>query len=233
VFSKKLDVGLSGAYGDGTGRFASAQLADATVRPDGTLSLIHNASWLGSLEWHVNPKLDIYGYVGGEYAARTAYTGYQSVKVAITPAISGCGNGANVPGQPACGGGAPPGTIQYPVPAQTTTTISTTGIGGYGSPFANNSGCSTETLPTGTSAPGGGGTCAGDTRYIGEGTLGFWHKLYQGEKGRVQWGITYSYFYRNAWSGNNSNPSITPQPRSVSPHAVDNMVWTSFRYYLP
>jgi hypothetical protein len=230
VFSKKLDVGLSGAYGDGTGRFGSAQLADATVRPDGTLSLIHNASWLGSLEWHATPKLDIFGYVGGEYAARTAYTGYQSVKITTTPAIPGCGNGANVPGQPACGGGAPPGTIQYPVPAQTTTTISTTGIGGYGSPFANNTGCSTETLPTGTSAPGAGGTCAGDTRYIGEGTLGFWHKLYQGEKGRVQWGITYSYFFRNSWSGVAGSGATAV---SSSPHAVDNMVWTSFRYYIP
>jgi hypothetical protein len=233
IFAKKLDVGLSGSYGDGTGRFASAQLADATFRPDGTVSLIHAASWLGSLEWHVNPKLDIYGYVGGEYAARTAYTGYQSVKVTVTPAIPGCGNGAVVPGQPDCGGGAPPGTIQYPVPALTTTSISTTGIGGYGSPFANNSGCSTESLPGGTSAPGAGGTCAGDIRYIGEGTLGFWHKIYQGEKGRVQWGVQYSYFYKTGWSGNNSNPTVTPQPAAVSPHAVDNMVWTSFRYYLP
>jgi hypothetical protein len=233
VFKKKLDVGLSGSYGDGTGRFASAQLADATFRPDGTLSLIHAASWLGSLEWHVNPKFDIYGYVGGEYAARTAYTGYQSVKVTITPAIPGCGNGAVVPGQPNCGGGAPPGTIQYPVPAQSTTSINTSVIGGYGSPFANNSGCSTESLPAGTSAPGAGGSCAGDIRYIGEGTLGFWHKLYQGEKGRVQWGIQYSYFYKTGWSGNNSNPTVTPQPAGVSPHAVDNMVWTSFRFYLP
>ncbi len=230
VFAKKVDVGLSGAFGDGTGRFASAQLSDATVRPDGTLSLIHNSSWLGSLEWHVTPKFDIYGYVGGEYAARTAYTGYQSVKVTTTPAIPGCGNGVNVPGQPDCGGGAPPGTIQYPVPAQSTTSISTTGIGGYGSPFANNSGCSTESLPTGTSAPGAGGTCAGDTRYISEATLGFWHKIYQGEKGRVQWGIQYSYFYRNSWSGVAGSGASAV---SSSPHAVDNMVWTSFRFYLP
>lgn len=230
VFSKKLDVGLSGGYGDGTGRFTSAQLADATVRPDGTISLIHNGSWLGSLEWHVTPKFDIYGYVGGEYAARTAYTGYQSVKVTTTPAIPGCGNGAVVTGQPACGGGAPPGTIQYPVPAQSTTSISTSGIGGYGSPFANNSGCSTESLPTGTSAPGAGGTCAGDTRYIGEATLGFWHKMYQGEKGRVQWGLQYSYFYRNSWSGVAGSGASAV---SSSPHAVDNMVWTAFRYYLP
>ena len=221
VFEKKLDVGLKGFYGDGTGRYGSAQLADATLRPDGTMALIHGAHFIGRLEWHVTPKLDVYGYFGGEYAARTAYTGYQSVKVTVTPAIPGCGG---VGQQPCPGGGTQPN-----YPALTATSISLSGIGGYGSPYANNSGCSTETLPSGTGAPGGGGSCAGDTRFIGEGTIGFWHKLYAGEKGRVQWGMQYSYFYRNGWSGSNGVTGTT----SVSPHAVDNMVWTSFRYYLP
>jgi hypothetical protein len=221
TLGKKLDVGLKALVGDGAGRFGSAQLADATARPDGTLALIHNAQWLGSLEWHVTPKIDIYGYVGGEYAGRTAYVGYNSVKVTVTPAIPGCG----AVGQPVCPGGG----VQPSYPAVTTTTIATNGIGGYGSPYANNTGCSTESLPSGNSAPGAGGTCAGDTRYIGEGTLGFWHKLYQGDKGRMQWGLQYSYFYRNTWSGKNGLAGTV----SVSPHAVDNMVWTSFRYYLP
>ena len=119
-------------------------------------------------------------------------------------------------------------SIIYPE-TQTRWATSNTGFGGYGSPFANNTGCSTETPPGGTSAPSGGGTCAGDARYISEATLGFWHKIYQGEKGRVQWGIQYSYFYKNTWSGKNGLAGTT----SISPHAVDNMVWTSFRYYLP
>ena len=212
---KKFDVGLSGAYGDGTGRFYSAQLADSTMRPDGSITMIHNASWLGSLEWHLTPKWDLYGYVGGEYAARAAYTGYQSVT----------GSTTTIPVTLTSTGGA---SIVYPE-TQTKWTTSTSGIGGYGSPYANNSGCSTENAPGGTSAPSGGGTCAGDTRYISEATIGFWNKLYQGEKGRVQWGIQYSYFYRNTWSGKNGLAGTT----SVSPHAVDNMVWTSFRYYLP
>jgi hypothetical protein len=106
-----------------------------------------------------------------------------------------------------------------------------TAAGGYGGPTANNSGCSTELPPAGNSAPSGGANCAGDTRYIGEGTLGFWHKIYQGEKGRVQWGVQYSYFYRNSWSGV-FTPATGPKV-SGQPHAVDNMVWTSFRYYLP
>src|SRR5207248_3131555 len=96
-------------------------------------------------------------------------------------------------------------------------------FGGYGHVSANNSGCSTETAPTGSFTPGGGGTCAGDTRFIQEGTLGFWHKFYQGPKGGMRWGLAYSYITRTAWSGAASN----------TPKAVDNMVWTSFRYYLP
>jgi hypothetical protein len=221
LFSKKLDVGLSGAYGDGTGRYQAAQLQDATIRPNGTVALIHNSSWLASLEWHLGPKWDIYGYVGGEYAARTAYSGYQSVALAQ----------ATIPvtltGTPA---GGTPVSIIYPE-TQTTWTVKSTGIGGYGSKLATNTGCSTELAPGGTSAPSTGANCAGDTRYISEATIGFWNKIYQGEKGRVQWGIQYSYFYKNTWSG--SGGTLPTGIHSISPHAVDNMVWTSFRYYLP
>jgi hypothetical protein len=101
--------------------------------------------------------------------------------------------------------------------------------GGYGSPRANNSGCSTEVLPTGTSVPGTGGTCAGDIRNILEGSVGFWHKVYQGPKGGIRWGIQYSYLTKSGWSGNNNIPTAV----GISPKAVDNMVLTSFRYYLP
>jgi hypothetical protein len=215
----KVDVGLKVFYGDGIGRYSSAQLPEFTLRPDGTMSLIHGGSWLGRIEWHVTPKLDLYGYLGGEYAARDAFAGYQSVKVTTTAAIPGCGA---LNQQPCPGGG-----IQPSYPALTTTSISLTGIGGYGNPLANNTGCSTETLPSATGTPGTGGTCAGDTRYIMEGTIGFWHKFYQGEKGKVQWGIQYSYLERTGWSGSNNTAT------AVGPHAVNNMVFTSFRYYLP
>ena len=211
LFAKKLDASIKGVYGTGIGRFGSAQLADVTARPDGTLATIHNAQWLGKLEWHVSPKFDLYGYLGGEYASRAAYTGYSSVKIVTTPAI--------------------PATSTSPaIPATTTYTTATNGIGGYGSGLANNTGCSTEVVPTGTGTPGTGGTCAGDIRYIGEGTLGFWHKFYQGEKGRVQWGIQYSYLYKVGWSGSGGVAAGAP---AIAPKAVDNMVETSFRYYLP
>ena len=210
LFKKKLDFALQGVAGDGVGRYGSAQLADLTFRPDGTQSLIHTVHGLAELEYHPNSKLDIYAYFGTEYADRAAYVGYTSISVSKTPGI-------------------PAMLSPLAIPATTTTTIKLNQIGGYGSPFANNSGCSTENPPANHLTPSGGGTCAGDTRAISEGTLGFWHKIYQGSGGGLRWGIQYSYFTRSGWSGNNNKPTAV----GVSPKAVDNMIWTSFRYYIP
>jgi hypothetical protein len=195
LFAKKLDFGVKGVYGDGIGRFGSSQLADATARPDGTLAPIRSGHGLGILEFHPSPKLDIYAYGGAEYAARAAYTGYESVRMTAT-----------------------------------TVTRSNNGIGGYGNPAANNSGCSTENPPATQLLPSAGGTCAGDARIVIEGTLGFWHKLYQGPKGGFRWGMTYSYLTRTGWSGSGG---LAAGSAGIEPKAVNNMVFTSFRYYLP
>ena len=223
LFNKKIDLGAKAVGGDGIGRFGTAQLADLTFRPNGTASLIRTAHGLARAEWHPTPKLDIYAYYGLEYAWRAAYTGYETITNTVTPAI--------------------PATATSPaIPATTTTKITTTGIGGYGSPFANNSGCSTEGVPGVTTLGGGtaanqltpgSGTCAGDPRIVSEFTLGFWHKLYQGPKGGLRWGLQYSYDYKIGWSGNNTSPTAAIQPAGVGPKAVDNMIWTSFRYYIP
>jgi hypothetical protein len=209
LIPKKLDIGLKVVAGDGIGRFGSAQIPDVTARPFGTLAPIRTGHALAKVEFHPNSKLDFYAYVGDEYGARTAYKGYSSVRL-TTNTLTGPAFGA-------------------PVTTTTTVTTSTGGIGGYGSPFANNSGCSTEVDPTNQNTPGTGGTCAGDTRNIIEGTIGFWHRFYQGPKGRIQWGMQYAYFTKSAWSGNNNVPGAF----TIDPKAVDNMVWTSFRYYLP
>jgi hypothetical protein len=60
--------------GQGVGRYGSAQLADATLRPDETLEPIRNYHGLLSIETHPTPKLDVFAYYGGEYAQRTVYT---------------------------------------------------------------------------------------------------------------------------------------------------------------
>ncbi len=209
LFSKKLELGLKAVGGDGIGRYGSAQLADLTFRSNGTEALIRTAHGIGELEFHPTPMLDIYAYFGGEYAWRDPYGGFTSIAVLKTPAIPATANVAAIP-------------------ATVTTTIKQNQIGGYGSPFANNTGCSTENPPSNQLTPSGGGTCAGDTRFIMEGTLGFWHKIYQGPKGGLRWGIQYSYFSRNGWSGNNNGAAP-----GTSPRAVDNVVLTSFRYYIP
>jgi hypothetical protein len=95
---------------------------------------------------------------------------------------------------------------------------------GYGSPLFNNSGCNTEKIPGATSgyAPGALSNCTGDVRWIGEGTVGFWQRIYKGPKGALQWGPQYAYVIKTTWSG------VGGQPQ-----ANDNMFFTSFRYYLP
>jgi hypothetical protein len=211
LFAKKVDFGVKGVAGDGIGRYGSAQLADLTFRPDGTQALIRTAHGLVRVEVHPSPKLDLYAYYGGEYAWRAGYTGYMTDAITTSQTVTPCTAGA-----PGCPTGDQITTV-------TTHKTSNTGIGGYGSPFANNSGCSTENASAGSSTPSGGGTCAGDIRLITQGTLGFWLKMYQGPKGGVRWGIQYSYLTKSGWSG----------ASSISPKAVDNMVLTSFRYYLP
>ncbi len=211
LFNKKVDLGVKGLAGDGVGRYNGAQLVDATARPDGSLALIRTAGGLARLEFHPTPKIDVYAYYGLEYAWRAGYAGYDAVTITKTPAI--------------------PGTATSPaIPATTTTKITTNGIGGYGNFAANNTGCATEGVPTNDFNPSAGANCAGDIRIIQEATLGFWYKFYQGSKGRVQFGLAYSYLAKDAWSGTGGVPAGDP---AISPKGINNMVFTSFRYYLP
>jgi hypothetical protein len=199
LLSKKVVVGFHFLGGDGIGRYGTAGLPDTTVRPDGTLALLRNYQVLGTLELHPTPKLDVYFNVGGEYSGRASY--------GFTNLVTGA-----------------PGTA------------------GYGSPAFRNDGCSVEPLPVATPGnppnttgvlgstgfiPGSLSNCAGDARNIIEGTMGFWYRIYNGEKGRIQWGPQYSYIVRNTWSG------AAPGGLTSSPHGIDNMIFTSFRYYLP
>jgi hypothetical protein len=106
---------------------------------------------------------------------------------------------------------------------------------GYGAINVSNLGCNTETLPSsGLTAgfnPGSLANCTADTKDIWEGTLGFWYKFYNGPKGRLQMGLQYSYVTKTAWAGEGA---VNPIPKGpVNPTAIDNMFFTSFRYYLP
>ena len=94
---------------------------------------------------------------------------------------------------------------------------------GYGVPTANNTGCGTEAVTgVGTFTPPGTGSCTGNTRVLVEGTFGFWYKVYNGPKGRIQFGPQYAYVTRNTWRGSGGDPNTN-----------NNIFLTSFRYYLP
>ncbi len=98
---------------------------------------------------------------------------------------------------------------------------------GYGIPTVNVSSCY-----AGESAPGSGGFsfgsgCSVDTQRLIEGTIGFWIRVHQGPHGRLQFGPQYSYVARDAW------PGTVTAPIMAAPHGIDNMFFTSFRYYLP
>ena len=210
TLASQFDLGVHAFAGNGIGRYGTAGLPDVIARPDGVLVPVRNYQALGTLEYH-SKRLDLYTNVGLEYEGRTAY--------------EFGGKGA-----------------------------------GYGSPLFNNSGCYVEGPPSSTiinvntpgSTPGSSGSgtlpvggsvgtpiipgfnpsnpanCTGDTRSIVEGTIGFWYRIYNGPKGRLQWGPQYSYINRNTWFGVGLNPAA-----GSSPNASENMVLTSFRYYLP
>jgi len=204
-YQKHAEVGIHYLGGKGVGRYGDSTLPDLTVNPTGHLKALQNYQVLASLEWH-SPHWDIYGYGGGEYAGKTWY-------------------------------GTKPGGL---------------GPVGYGSPLFNNNGCSTENVPgTGQGSggtyyatglgyqPGLASSCAGQTKSIVEGTAGFWYKPYNGPKGRIQIGAQYSYLTRVAWVGYGgifpppTTPVLNPGKATLSPEAIENMWFTSFRYYLP
>jgi hypothetical protein len=197
LFAKRLDVGAHILAGDGIGRYSSATLPDATAHPDGSLELLAGGSALGSVEWHATPRLDLYGYYGGEYAKRAYYaTGYY-----VTTAGP---------------------TLGQPI------------LAGYGAPTNIVYGCYTEVLPVtspngGGNVPGTAANCTADNRNIQEGTFGYWFRFYKGVHGTLQQGIQYSYAERHTWQGIGNPAANEPN----SPKAIDNMWFTSFRYYLP
>ncbi len=116
---KFVDIAVQAMGGQGVGRYGSAQLSDATLRPDQSLEPIRNYHGMFSLETHPAPKLDVYAYYGGEYAQRTVYTTPQGSLIGYAPqnlnnsgcyalpiptGLAGGGTGGAISGGNTCGG---------------------------------------------------------------------------------------------------------------------------------
>ncbi len=100
IAQKKFEIALHGLYGDGTGRYASAQLPDVTINNSGQLAPLHNWAALGEVFAHVTPRLDMY-----------ADAGYEGIGRAIFPyGNSFEGYGLRTANNTGCGTQAVPGT---------------------------------------------------------------------------------------------------------------------------
>jgi hypothetical protein len=99
---------------------------------------------------------------------------------------------------------------------------------GYGTYDANMSGCNTEVAAGGSFSPSNPKNCGGNNKDVQEFSAGYWYNLYKGSKGGLRYGIQYSLFRRDLWSGNGGTTNPSNEAKGL-----DNMFWTSFRYYLP
>jgi hypothetical protein len=166
----------------------------------------------------------IYLNYGGDYAGRTDFANASATTLAIASKPVFCPIGAtgaactNAPtaAQLAAGGA---WGAQY---------TSAAAAVGYGSRLLSNSSCSTTATPGYNGSSTGyypGGSCGAQTRDVQEITGGYWYDFYKGDRGRLRQGIQYGYAVREGWSG-----AGTP---AIGAKGIDNMVWTSLRYYLP
>ncbi len=207
LLGSKLTVGIKGLYGPGVGRYGATTLSDVTANAAGELTPLHNLSALSTVEIAATPRLVLYANYGGDYASRNSGVG------STLGAPSAATNTAGVWG----GHWSAPSTAAV----------------GYGSRLLNNSACLTNSAPGFNGSSTGfypGGSCGAQTKDVQEFTAGYWYDFYKGDRGRLRQSIQYAYGVRNGWSG-----AVVSAfgPNGVGAKGVNNMVWTSFRYYLP
>jgi len=226
---KILSVGAKGMWGAGVGRYGNSTLADVTTNNWGGISPLHNTSGLFTLEANPTPRLAIYLNYGIDYAGRNDSAGPGATTLG-SPTATFCPTGFTSPADctakptaaQLAGGGTWGGHWGKPSAAPL----------GYGSRLTVNSGCLIDTTPGFSGASTGyypGGSCGDQTRNVQEFTGGYWYDIYRGEHGRLRQSIQYGYAERQGWSG--APPS--GGGAGIGAKGIDNMFWTSFRYYLP
>jgi hypothetical protein len=71
---------------------------------------------------------------------------------------------------------------------------------------------------------------------VQEFTVGYWWNIIAGPQGRLRQGFQYSLIRRDLWSGaqgSAANAAAGGYNPGGGAHGDDNMIFTSFRYYLP
>ncbi|MGP8173832.1 MAG: hypothetical protein ACLP7O_04710 [Terracidiphilus sp.] len=225
VIKDKLTFGVKGLFGPGVGRYGDSTLPDVTANTWGGLEPIHNASGLLTLEATPNPRLVVYLNYGGDYAGREdfgvagATTSLGAPSADFCPTTAGAFACTTTPTAANIAAGGKWGG-HWSAPSNAAV--------GYGSRLLSNSSCNTTTAPGYNGSSTGyypGGSCGAQTRDVQEITGGYWYDIYKGDRGRLRQGLQYGYAVREGWSG-----AGTP---GIGAKGIDNMVWTSFRYYLP
>ena len=209
TLDKRFTVGLKGLYGPGVGRYGASTLSDVTSANSGEFSPLHNLSALGTVEIAATPRLPRYLNYGGDYAGRSSWSG----------TTLGAPTAAQNAATKVWGG-------HWAAPAVAPV--------GYGSYYLNNSSCLTTSAPGYNGGSTGfypGGSCGAQTKDVQEATAGYWYDFYRGDYGRVRLGMQYAYALRSAWTG--APVSGSGINGGVGTKGIDNMFWTSFRYYLP
>jgi len=224
LIPKVLTFGVKGLFGPGVGRYGDSTLADVTANAAGDLRPIHNVSGLFTLEATPSPRLNLYLNYGGDYAARTDYGVAGTTTSLGAPSAMFC---PTTPGAFTCtasptaadvlAGGAWGG--HWGTPGNSAV--------GYGSRLLSNSSCNSIAAPgyNGGGSTGyiPGGSCGAQSRDVQELTGGWWYDIYKGDRGRFRQGFQYSYAVREGWSG----------ASGIGAKGINNMWWTSLRYYLP
>jgi hypothetical protein len=239
VIKDKVNFGAKALYGPGMGRYGDSTLSDVTNDASGELAPIHNLSGLLTLEATPTPRLTLYLNYGGDYAGRADFATSaitlsdpkpyfcQTTGLTTATAAAQCASAATAPLATTNGGGT--------WGSHFTATPTITPIG-YGSRYASVSAtCSAVNNPSYASGSvgylPGGSSCGNNTRNVQEMTGGYWYDIYKGDRGRLRQGVQYGYAVREGWSGSGTAGSLSSPLNGAK--GIDNMVWTTFRYYLP
>jgi hypothetical protein len=174
---------------------------------------------------------DVTANAAGEFAPIHGFSGLGTFEWNVTPRLAVYANyGIDYASRAAYIGFAT--TPTYNAVTNTWTVVTKPAAQGYGSKLASTSACGTE-QPSGFQGSSTGyytsSGCGLNTRDLQEITAGFWYDFYKGPKGRLREGFQYAYAARQSWSG----APLAGQTDGFQIKGIENMFWTSFRYYLP